>query len=304
MDHDRLFKELLTTFFVEFLELFFPDMAQYLDRDSIEFLDKEVFTDVTEGELHVVDLLVKARFGGELSFFLVHVETQAQPEADFAGRMFRYFARLHEKHALPVYPVALFSYDQPQRAEPDEYRVEFPDLEVLAFRFRVVQLNRLDWQDFVERTNPIAAALMAKMRMEPTQRPWVKLACLDLLGKLQLDPARRELISGFVDAYLRLTIEEEKVFEDELKKIEPERQERVMEIVTSWMEQGIEQGVKQGKSDLVLRMLRRRLGSLEAEMEARVADLPVGQLEELAEELLDFTAPSDLTGWLDAQASK
>jgi hypothetical protein len=25
MDHDRLFKELLTTFFVEFLELFFPE---------------------------------------------------------------------------------------------------------------------------------------------------------------------------------------------------------------------------------------------------------------------------------------
>jgi len=232
----------------------------------------------------------------------------AQPQAEFAQRMFAYFARLHEKHRLPVYPVALFSYDQPQRAEPDQYRVEFPDLEVLAFRFRVVQLNRLDWHDFVERTNPIAAALMAKMRMQPTQRPWVKLACLDLLGKLQLDPARRELISGFVDTYLRLTIEEQKVFEDELKKIEPERQERVMEIVTSWMEQGIEQGIerggKQGKSDLVLRMLRKRLGSLEAETEARVAELPVEQLEELAEALLDFTAPSELIGWLDAQDSK
>ena len=27
MDHDRLFKELLTTFFVEFLDLFLPDIA-------------------------------------------------------------------------------------------------------------------------------------------------------------------------------------------------------------------------------------------------------------------------------------
>jgi len=48
----------------------------------------------------------------------------------------------------------------------------------------------------------------------------------------------------------------------------------------------------------------KRLGSLEAEIEARIAELPVEQLEELAEALLDFTAPSDLTGWLDAQASK
>jgi hypothetical protein len=83
MDHDRLFKELLTIFFVEFLELFFPDLVQYLDRDSIEFLDKEMFTDVTEGERHEVDLVVKARFREKLSFFLIHVENQAQPQAEF-----------------------------------------------------------------------------------------------------------------------------------------------------------------------------------------------------------------------------
>jgi hypothetical protein len=50
IDHDRLFKELLTTFFWEFLDLFFPDVAAYTDRASLEFLDKEVFTDITEGE--------------------------------------------------------------------------------------------------------------------------------------------------------------------------------------------------------------------------------------------------------------
>jgi len=42
MDHDRLFKELLTTFFVEFLDLFFPALVQDLHRESLEFLDKEV----------------------------------------------------------------------------------------------------------------------------------------------------------------------------------------------------------------------------------------------------------------------
>ena len=43
--------------------------------------------------------------------------------------------------------------------------------------------------------------------MVPTDRPRVKLAYLRMLAKLQLDPARRELISGFVDSYLRLIIE-------------------------------------------------------------------------------------------------
>ena len=37
IDHDRLFKELISTFFVEFIELFFPQLMDYLDRDSITF---------------------------------------------------------------------------------------------------------------------------------------------------------------------------------------------------------------------------------------------------------------------------
>ncbi len=35
INHDQLFKELLTTFFVEFIELFFPEVLEYLDLDSI-----------------------------------------------------------------------------------------------------------------------------------------------------------------------------------------------------------------------------------------------------------------------------
>src|SRR5205814_10286982 len=98
-DHDRLFKELLTTFFVEFVALFLPDVSAYLERDSLEFLDKELFTDVTSGERHEADVVVKARFRGEDTFFLIHVENQATPEPEFGRRMFRYFARLFERHA-------------------------------------------------------------------------------------------------------------------------------------------------------------------------------------------------------------
>jgi hypothetical protein len=75
---------------------------------------------------------------------------------------------------LDVYPIALFSYDRPLRAEPNRFRVEFPDLSVVDFRFRVIQLNRLDWRAFVRQTNPVAAALMAKMKIAARDRPRVK----------------------------------------------------------------------------------------------------------------------------------
>jgi hypothetical protein len=42
IDHDRLFKELLSTFFVEFLDLFLPQVASQTDLDSIQFLSQKV----------------------------------------------------------------------------------------------------------------------------------------------------------------------------------------------------------------------------------------------------------------------
>ncbi len=70
IDHDRLFKELLTTFFADFINLFLPQMTAYLDSSSFVFLDKEIFTDVTTGDAYEADLVVKARFNNNESFFL------------------------------------------------------------------------------------------------------------------------------------------------------------------------------------------------------------------------------------------
>ena len=81
--------------------------------------------------------------------------------------MHAYFARLHEKHDLPIYPIAVFTYDAPLTKQGDTYRVEFPDRVGLDFRFRVIQLNQLNWRDFVSRENPVASALMAKMKIAP-----------------------------------------------------------------------------------------------------------------------------------------
>lgn len=169
IDHDRLFKELLTTFFVEFLDLFFPEILTYLERDSIQFLDKEVFTDVTAGERYEADLIVKVKFREQESCFLIHVENQAYKQQDFGKRMFRYFSRLYEKFDLPVYPVVIFSYDNPKTPEPNAHEIVFPNKLVLQFNYDTIQLNRLNWRDFLRQQNPVATALMAKMNIAPTE---------------------------------------------------------------------------------------------------------------------------------------
>jgi len=306
IDHDRLFKELIETFFLDFVDLFLPEVSEYLERDSISFLDKELFTDVTSGESHEADLVVKGRFRGKEAFFLIHIEAQSTREQGFARRMFRYFGRLYDKFDLPVYPVAVFSYDAPLTPEEETHTVAFPGRTVLNFSYHAIQLNRLNWRDFMDQRNPVAAALMAKMRIAAEDRAKVKLECLRLLATLRLDPARMRLISGFVDMYLRLTASENELFERELATTSQDAKETIMEIVTSWMEAGITQGIQQGMQQgmqrgeftLVMRQLARKLGEIPESLLEMVRDLNLSCLEELGDALLDFTRREDLEAWL------
>ena len=304
-DHDRLFKELLRTFFVEFVELFLPEIASRMERDGVVFLDKEIFTDIDSGERHEVDLLAKVRFRGQgEAFFLIHVENQAAPRPGFARRMFQYFARLDAKFALPVFPVAMFSYEQPLRPEPHEYSVVFPFKSVLHFDFEVIQLNQLNWRDYLRNPNPVANALMTRMRIEPGDRPRVKLECLRMLATLKLDMARSALIGAFMKNYLKLTAAETVVYNEQMKAVEPQAREVMMRWTTEWEEEGLAKGLAkglaQGRQQVILRQLRKQLSNLPTELIDRVQSLSESQLDELAEALLDFADLSDAQKWFTA----
>ncbi|HAU30875.1 MAG TPA: transposase, partial [Desulfotomaculum sp.] len=96
IDHDRLFKELLETFFTEFMELFFPEAYRTIEFTNLKFLQQEVFTDVTAGERHEADIIVETRLKKAPGLILVRVEPQAYVQKDFNESMVIYFSRFYE----------------------------------------------------------------------------------------------------------------------------------------------------------------------------------------------------------------
>ncbi len=109
------------------------------------------------------------------------------------------------------------------------------------------------------------------------------------------------------------------MFQEQLARIAPVEQEGVMEIVTSWMEQGLQRGRQEGRQEglqqgrqegrqqeavsLILRQLTRRLGAIDSSLQERIQRLSVAQLEDLGEALLDFESAADLAPWLDRQTT-
>jgi hypothetical protein len=64
IDHDQLFKQLLTTFFLEFLELFTPEFFTAIDPASLEILPLEYFTDIDAGERKAMDVIIQSKSFG------------------------------------------------------------------------------------------------------------------------------------------------------------------------------------------------------------------------------------------------
>jgi len=58
------------------------------------------------------------------------------------------------------------------------------------------------------------------------------------------------------------------------------------------------QAKKQEALQLILRLLTRRFGAIEPEIEQQIRTLSITQLEELAKALLDFSSQSDLVDFL------
>jgi flagellar biosynthesis/type III secretory pathway protein FliH len=85
-----------------------------------------------------------------------------------------------------------------------------------------------------------------------------------------------------------------------------------MELSTSWhrkgreegrqegLQEGLYAGLRRGRQELLLKMLRKRLGALSSEVEAMIAGLSEERFDEVTERLFDMTSEADLRRFLTA----
>ncbi len=297
--HDERYKQLITVFFREFVLLFLPELGEHIDFvHSPEFIQQEVLHNIPAYSSREVDLLVKVKYQGQDVQFLVHIENQATHQADFPKRMFDYSSALMLQHGLPVYPIALLSYNRPIKPAPSVYELKVAGANVLRFEYRVIQLNQLSWRSYLEVANPVAVALMAAMNVPLEERARVRVQCMRALLNLKLDSVSTALVVGFVEDELPLTDAQRLEFERDIGVIPVEEQVAIMELTTSWwregreagMQVGLEEGRQEGRQEgqvvtarkILVRLAEPRLGKLTPQVKKRldsISDADV--LEEL-----------------------
>ncbi|WP_414585108.1 Rpn family recombination-promoting nuclease/putative transposase [Scytonema sp. PCC 10023] len=69
------------------------------------------------------------------------------------------------------------------------------------------------------------------------------------------------------------------------------------------LQKGEQKGKKQEALAYTMRLLNRRIGSVNPQLQEQIRSLSVPQLEDLGEALLDFSSETDLINWLATQLS-
>ncbi|HEY9742194.1 MAG TPA: DUF4351 domain-containing protein [Coleofasciculaceae cyanobacterium] len=234
---------------------------------------------------------------------ILHLEFQTLPTSVPAlpFRMLDYWVRLYREYECPIEQVVIFL---------KETNSEAVYVEQFAFGrtihpYRVVRLWEQDPAPLLASPALLPLAVLAQ-----TDSPEVLLEQVAEQIDMIEEPEQQQNISACVELLARLKFEKnfiQQFLREELMRESPLYQEILQEGVQQGLQQGLQQGKQQGKQEeavaIVLRLLLRRLETVEPELQLRIQQLSSTQIEELAEALLDFSTKEDLLLWLETHRS-
>lgn len=237
---------------------------------------------------------------------ILHLEFQTVPisKPPMPLRMLDYSVRLKRKYRCSVEQVVIFLQETTNElAFTQEYRDD-----TTTHRYRIIRLWEQDSDLFL--TNPALLPLAALTKSNSPQALLEDVA--EQVANIE-DIEQKQNLAGCAGILAGLRFEENvirQLFREDIMQEsviyqsiwqeakqegtrEGERQGR-----QKGRQEGLQEGLKQEALTLALRLLRRRFGELETRIVAKVQELSREQLEELAEDLLDFSELEDLDAWL------
>ncbi|MEO0319010.1 MAG: hypothetical protein RL404_2687 [Pseudomonadota bacterium] len=296
-DYDSPWKEAIASGFADFIGFYFPAVHTLIDwSQPFVFLEQELRSVLPEDgpQSSFVDKLVRvSRRDGQLEWVFVHIEIQCQPQASFAGRMFRYHARLYERHQQPIASLAVLADDR-QNWRPDSFAYEIFGCR-LGLHFPVAKL--LDWAGsdarLVDNRNPFALITRAHLATQATRgdtpaRERIKTGLVRELYRSGLDRQRIIDLFRVIDWMMKLPKDSETRFRQTVATMEEEAKMRyvtsierlaIEEGMAKGVQQGMQQGMRCGLAHLLMRQIHRRFGDLPAWAKARMEQASEADLE-------------------------
>ena len=168
-------------------------------------------------------------------------------------------------------------------------------------KFHLIKLRNIDYRTFLTSDNPLAYALMAKMKWSRRDIVRMKADFLRLLLGTGVDPARQSLLVHFIETYMPLAGQQQTEFMS-LVQQEPTYQE-IPKMMTVYEQVGHQKGLEEGLivgelnkgRATIERVLRKRFGSVPQSTITQIQSIDDRDvLDELLDQSLDAARITDI----------
>ncbi|MEM6456822.1 MAG: Yae1 family protein [Acidobacteriota bacterium] len=341
--HDAFFKALFRAFFADLIQLVAPDVAAELDLTRSKPTDTVLTAGLGEPHSAEVDLLVsvplrdppenRSSEEDEEQLILVHVEIESRFRRAMDARMLRYVCRIVSQYDRPVFPLVVVLTGGPIALETRTCAHGISAFASVQTRYVAFCLARCNPEDYRDRDEPLAAALIALMRAGDGDRARQKLDALRRIAAFakQLSSEQRYLLLKTVDTYLTLRGQDAERYAEimqeqpaEIRDMVPQTYEQfIAEAHQTGVQEGRQLGVQEGRQlgvqegrqlgvqegrqlgvqvgeargrlSLLRRLIERRFGPMSDDERARLDAIDDPDvLDRLAERLLDATSVASL----------
>lgn len=216
---------------------------------------------------------------------ILHLEFQTSPEADLPFRMADYRLRLYRRYpTLSVRQIIV--YLRPSNsALVTQDRFEIDNL---TASFDIIRLWEQPTEQFLKSSGLFPFAVLANTREASgtLQQVAQEIEKIENTTEKRNIAASTALLAGL------------KLNKEVVRKI---LRSKVMKESVIYQDI-VQEGSKQEAIAFALRLLKRRLGTVNSELETQVQSLSVEQLEALGEALLDLSSEAEIKAWLESCA--
>jgi len=265
---------------------------KYPDRFASWLLGREITgTKVFKTELSLEPVRADSVTFLRLADRILHLEFQVKvPQSKpMPLRMLNYWVRLYWQHNLPITQVLIWLKET---NNPAVLETKF-ELESVRCGFQVVRM----WEQPPEALLQNRALLPLAVLCQSENPTGLLNQVASEVAKIEQPEEREELISSTqLLAGLRFKANlVNNLFQGGLM-----RESTVFQKI---LQEGRDEGQIEGVLATIYRQLPRRIGTVAPELQQRLLQLSVFQLEDLSVALLDFEEPEDLIAWLDRAGS-
>ncbi|HBB36157.1 MAG TPA: hypothetical protein DC064_31375 [Cyanobacteria bacterium UBA9273] len=221
---------------------------------------------------------------------ILHLEFQTLPYSDppMPLRMLDYSVRLKRQYRCTVTQVIIFLQKTSNEvAFTEEYRDD-----TTTHRYRIIRLWEQNPALFL--ANP---GLLPLATLTQTDNPQTLLAQVAEQIATISNREQQQTIASCTQIFAGLRFEKD-IIRQLLREEIMQGSVIYQDILQQGVQQGVQRGRQQGESTIILRLLNRRLGTINPVLQEQICSLSTFLLEELAEALLDFFTVEDLVTWL------